>query len=72
MRERLAFSDMIERRPHNSREEIAHAHEFDYIVVNDRFEDALDDLQAVVRAVRLRSALQWQRYDALIAELLAS
>ena len=64
--------EVIERRLHNSREEIAHAHEFDYIVVNDRFEDALDDLQAVVRAVRLRSALQWQRYDALIAELLAS
>ena len=34
-------AEVIERRLHNSREEIAHAHEFDYIVVNDRFEDAL-------------------------------
>lgn len=64
-------AEVIERRLHNSREEIAHAHEFDYIVVNDRFEDALSDLQAIVQAVRLRSALQWQRHEALIADLLA-
>jgi len=65
-------AEVIERRLHNSRGEIAHAHEFDYILVNDVFEDALADLQAIVRAVRLRSALQWRRHEALIAELLAS
>jgi guanylate kinase len=65
-------ADVIERRLRNSRGEIAHAHEFDYILVNDAFEDALADLQAIVRAVRLRSALQWQRHEPLIAELLAS
>ncbi|HET6431198.1 guanylate kinase [Dyella sp.] len=63
--------EVIERRLLNSREEIAHAHEFDYIVVNDRFEDALADLRAIVRAVRLRSALQWARHETLIADLLA-
>ena len=63
--------EVIERRLHNSREEIAHAHEFDYIVVNDRFEDALADLRAIVRAVRLRSTLQWARHEPLIADLLA-
>ena len=64
--------DVIERRLHNSRGEIAHAHEFDYIVVNDVFEQALGDLQAIVRAVRLRSSLQWQRHEGLIADLLAA
>jgi guanylate kinase len=64
--------EVIERRLRNSRGEIAHAHEFDYIIVNDRFEDALADLQAIVRAVRLRTALQWRRHEALIAELLAA
>jgi guanylate kinase len=64
-------AEVIERRLHNSREEIAHAHEFDYIIVNDGFDDALGDLQAIVRAVRLRSELQWRRHEALIAELLA-
>jgi guanylate kinase len=65
-------ADVIERRLRNSRGEIAHAHAFDYILVNDAFEDALADLQAIVRAVRLRSVLQWQRHEVLIAELLAA
>ncbi|MFC5742762.1 guanylate kinase [Dyella tabacisoli] len=63
-------AEVIERRLHNSREEISHAHEFDYIIVNDRFEDALGDLQAIVHAVRQRAALQCRRYENLIAELL--
>ncbi|MEO9079562.1 MAG: guanylate kinase [Rhodanobacter sp.] len=63
--------EVIERRLHNSRGEIAHAHQFDYILVNDVFEHALGDLQAIVRAVRLRSSLQWRRHESLIAELLA-
>ncbi|MEO8809234.1 MAG: guanylate kinase [Rhodanobacter sp.] len=64
--------EVIERRLRNSRGEIAHAHEFDYILVNDDFEKALADLQSIVRAVRLRSALQWQRHEDLIADLLAA
>ena len=64
--------EVIERRLRNSREEIAHAHEFDYILVNDRFEDALEALQAIVRAVRQRSTLSCQRHEALIRELLAN
>ncbi|MFC5437386.1 guanylate kinase [Rhodanobacter umsongensis] len=63
--------EVIERRLLNSRGEIAHASQFDYILVNDVFDDALADLQAIVRAVRLRSALQWQRHESLINELLA-
>lgn len=64
-------AEVIARRLHNSREEIAHAHEFDYIIVNDRFEDALGDLQAIVHAVRQRTQLAWQRHEPLITELLA-
>jgi guanylate kinase len=64
-------AEVIARRLHNSREEIAHAHEFDYVIVNDRFEDALGDLQAIVHAVRQRASLSWHRHEALIAELLA-
>jgi guanylate kinase len=63
--------EVIDRRLRNSRGEIAHAHEFDFILVNDVFETALAGLQAIVRAVRLRGVLQWQRHEALIAELLA-
>ena len=62
---------VIEQRLRNSREEIGHAHEFDFILINDVFDDALADLQAIVRAVRQRSALQWRRHETLIAQLLA-
>ncbi len=64
-------AEVIERRLRNSRGEIAHAPEFDYIIVNDRFEEALDSLQAIVRAVRQRSELQCQRHEILIKVLLA-
>ena len=63
--------EVIERRLSNSRGEIAHAHEFDYIIVNDRFEDALASLQAIVHAVRQRTVLQYPRHEDLIRELLA-
>ena len=65
-------AEVIERRLQNSRGEIAHAHEFDYILINDVFDDALVDLQAIVHAVRHRSALQWRRHEDLINELLAA
>lgn len=60
----------IQRRLVNSRAEVAHADEFDYLVVNDDFDVAVDDLQAIVRAERLRMTLQKQRFSTLIAELL--
>ena len=46
-------SAVIARRLANARGEMEHATEFDYLVINDRFEDALGDLAAIVRAVRL-------------------
>jgi guanylate kinase len=61
---------VISRRLANSREEISHAHEFDYIVVNDDFQTALADIKAIIRAQRLRQTLQAQRHGDLIAELL--
>lgn len=71
LRARASDSEaVIARRLANSREEISHAADFDYVIVNDVFEDALDDLAAIVRAVRLRAPLQRARHEALIAELL--
>ena len=61
----------IEKRLAASREEIAHAHEFNCIVVNDRFEDAVATLQAIVEAARAGAALPADRHAALIDRLLA-
>jgi guanylate kinase len=71
LRARAQDSDeVIARRLANSREEIAHAHEFDYLLVNEAFGRALDELQAVVRAQRLRRGVQLQRHGKLLAALL--
>lgn len=60
----------IARRLADSRQEIAHAGDFDFIVVNDQFADALADLRAIVSAQRLRGRVQLARHAALIDDLL--
>ncbi|MDE2497252.1 MAG: guanylate kinase [Xanthomonadaceae bacterium] len=61
----------IEKRLAASREEISHAHAFDYIVVNDHFDDAVAALQAIVHAARACRALPTERHPDLIEQLLA-
>ncbi len=51
--------------------EMSHHGEADYIIVNDRFDTALDDLRAILRANRLRRGPQAVRLDGLIASLLS-
>jgi len=41
-----------------AREEISHAREFDYVIINDVFDEALRDLSAVVRTARLRVSVR--------------
>ena len=62
--------DVIAQRLAGSREEISHVAEFDFVIVNERFELALDDLTAIVRAHRLRRAAQVERLDVLVRSLL--
>ncbi|HEY0231498.1 MAG TPA: guanylate kinase [Dokdonella sp.] len=63
-------AEAIARRLADSREEIAHAADFDYIVVNDQFADALADLRAIVAGQRLRRAAQLSRHAVLLDDLL--
>src|SRR3989442_8375861 len=62
--------ETIRRRLADSREDIAHAVEFDYLVVNDDFATALADLRAIVTSRQLRSGEQRERQAALLADLL--
>jgi len=63
-------AEAIARRLADSREEISHAGDFDYIVVNDDFAAALTDLRAIVASQRLRRRAQLSRHAALIDDLL--
>lgn len=52
-------AEVIARRVAAAREEISHVGEFDYAIINDVFDRAVDDLYAVVRASRLRISIQF-------------
>lgn len=64
-------ADVIERRMADAAGEIAHYAEYDYLVINDRFETAQADLLAIFRANRLRLDYQARREVDTIRNLLA-
>jgi guanylate kinase len=47
---------VIRRRLASAEEEISHAPEFDYVIINKDFDAAKQDLQAIIRVERLRRA----------------
>jgi len=52
-------------------QEISHYHAFDYLVINDDFALALNELEIIVRSQRLLCSRQELRYRTLLRELLA-
>jgi len=73
LRERGQDSEtVIAERVLNALDEMAHHAEYDYLVVNDRFEEALADLAAIFRAHRLLAAAQAERHPQLLDQLLAT
>ena len=63
--------EIIDGRVAAAREDMSHVGEFDYVIINDDFATASRDLQAVVRAQRLRIEGQMARHGKLIQALLA-
>jgi guanylate kinase len=51
-------AEVIEVRIQNASSEMAHAHEFDFVIINELFERALFGLKAIVHAQRLKFAAQ--------------
>jgi guanylate kinase len=62
--------EIIERRMEAAPAEIAHWTEFDFLIINDDFDQALADLQSIVRQGKLHRPEQKEQYDDLLAELL--
>ena len=63
--------DVIERRMRDAMSEMSHYKEYDYLVINDVFQAAQDELAAIVHSHRLRLEVQGQRNAELLATLLA-
>ncbi len=58
--------DVIARRIAGAREEISHVSEFKYVIINDKFDEAVKDLVSIVRARRLLATSQLARHSDLI------
>ena len=63
--------EVIQRRLSQAREEISHYVEADYLIVNDSFDTALEELCSVIRAQRLRLDAQQGRHAGLLGALLS-
>jgi guanylate kinase len=60
--------ETIATRMASARNEVSHVLEFEYIIVNEEFDSAVSDLQAIVRASRVARARQSVRVASLLAE----
>lgn len=63
---------VIARRMRDAVNEMSHYGEYDYLVINEVFRAAHDELAAIICCRRLRLAGQQRRHAALLASLLAS
>jgi guanylate kinase len=62
-------AEVIARRISSAQEDVAHVTEFDYVIINDKLDEALQQLNAVVVASGLRRDRQLERQQALINQL---
>lgn len=48
--------EIVRQRLDTARQELTHVEQYDYIVVNDRLEDAVEDMRAIIRAEKRKCA----------------
>ena len=62
-------AEVISRRMAAARNEMRHANEFDYVIINDSLQQASNDLQSIITVARLQYDHQLQRHVSLFASL---
>lgn len=65
-------SEVIERRMSDATSECSHFVEYDYLVINDQFDEALHNLAAIFKANRLQTTQQSLQHREILHELLSS
>lgn len=63
-------TEVIERRMREAVSEMSHYVEYDYLIINDDFASALEDLKSIFRTRQLRLDRQQRRHDDLLVDLL--
>jgi len=63
-------AEIIERRMREAVSEMSHYVEYDYLIINDDFASALEDLKSIFRTRQLRLDRQQRRHDDLLVDLL--
>ena len=58
--------DAVERRLRKAREEIRAFPEFDYVIVNEGLDAAVEELRSIIRAERCRPGVKTERVDAIL------
>jgi len=65
-------NSVIQRRMRDAQTEISHWDEFDFLIINDKFEEALCELRSIIRSGKLRCPYDQQQYGEILAELLGT
>ena len=61
--------DTIKARLSAAKSEMSHVNQFDYVTINDKFDDALEELQSIIMAEKLNTKYQTNNYQELIDQL---
>jgi len=64
--------DVIQRRMRDAQSEISHWSEFDFIIINDVFDEALADMQSIIRHGKLKRPENEVQSREILAELLGT
>jgi guanylate kinase len=62
-------AEVIQRRLSAAREDMSHAGEFDYVIINNNFNEAVKDLLSIVRTQRLTRVRQFAAHEEMINKL---
>ena len=52
-----------------AKSEMSHVNQFDYVTINDKFDDALEELRSIIMAEKLNTKYQTNNYQKLIDQL---
>jgi len=63
---------VIDRRMHEAINEMSHYVEFDYLIINDDFDEARENLAAIIKGNRMLHEHQQQKHADLLAQLLGT